>query len=58
MIHVFDEAFFLIAIVAMITENMSLSHFHGNLCEGKIPSSNHAANESRLSLKKKKESER
>ena len=46
------QAFFLLAIVAMITEKMSFSYFHGNLCQGKIPSSNHAAYQSKLSFKK------
>ena len=31
-IHVFDEALFLLAIVAMITEKMSFSYFHDELC--------------------------
>ena len=44
--------FFLLAIVAMITEKMYFSYFHGNLCQGKIPSSNHAAYQSRLTFKK------
>ena len=30
-IHVFDEIFFLLGIVAMITEKMSFSYFHGIL---------------------------
>ena len=50
--HVFDQAFFLLAINAMITEKMHFPYFHGNLCKRKIPSSNHAACQSRLSLKK------
>ena len=29
--HVFDEAFFLLLIDAMITEKMYISYFHGNL---------------------------
>ena len=31
-IHVFDEAFFLLAIVVMITEKMSFFYFHRNIC--------------------------
>ena len=50
MIHVFDEAFFLLEIVAMITEKMYFSYFYGNICQ--IPSSNYAVYQSRLSLKK------
>ena len=57
-IHVFDEAFFLLAIVAMITEKMSFSYFHGNLCQGKMSSSNHAAYQSRLSLRKMESTEK
>ena len=30
-IHVFDEAFFVLAIVAMIAEKVSFSYFHGNV---------------------------
>ena len=50
--HVFNEAFFLLAIVSLIIEKMSFSYVHGNLCQGKIPSSNYAAYHPRLSLKK------
>ena len=50
--RVFDEAFLLLAIVAMITEKMYFSYFHGNLCRRKIPSSNHVAYQSRQSLEK------
>ena len=50
--HVFDEAFFLLAIVAMIAEKLYCSYFHGNLCKRKIPSSNHVTYQSRLSLGK------
>ena len=31
-IHGFDEVFFLLAIIAMITEKISFSYFHGILC--------------------------
>ena len=31
-IHIFDQAFFLLAIVVMMTVKMSFSYFHGNLC--------------------------
>ena len=41
-IHVFDEAFFLLAIVTIITKKMSFSYFHGNLRQGKIFSSSYA----------------
>ena len=51
-IHIFDDLFLALAIVAMITENMSFSHFYGNPCYGKISLSNHAAYLSRLSLEK------
>ena len=34
-IRVFDEVFFLLAIVAMITEKMYFSYLHGNLLLGK-----------------------
>ena len=50
--HVFDEAFFLLAIVAMITEKMYFSYFHGNICKRKIPLLNHTAYQSSLSLEK------
>ena len=48
--HVFDKAFFLDAIIAMITEKKYFSYFHDNLCKRKITSSNHVAYQSRLSL--------
>ena len=41
-IHVFDETFFLLAIVTIITKKMSFSYFHGNLRQGKIFSSSYA----------------
>ena len=50
--NVSDEAFFLLAIVAMITEKTYFSYLHGSLCKRKIPSSNHATYQSRLSLEK------
>ena len=50
--HVSDQAFSLLAIVAVITEKMYISYFHGNLCKRKIPSWNHVAYQSRLSLEK------
>ena len=37
-IHVFDYAFFLLAIVAMIAEKIYFSYFYGNLSWGKISS--------------------
>ena len=40
-IHVFDEAFFLLAIVATITEKMSFFLFLWQPLLGKISSSNH-----------------
>ena len=51
-IHVFGDAFFLLTIVAMITEKMSFSDFYGKLCYGKISLTNYAACQSRLPLKK------
>ena len=50
--HVSDETFSLLAIVAMITEKMYFSYFYGNIYKRKIPSSNHAAHQSRLFLEK------
>ena len=50
--HDFDEVFFVFAIVAMVSEKMYFSYFRGNLFKRKIPSSNHAAYQSRLSLEK------
>ena len=48
----FDDAFFLLAIIAMITDKISFSYFYDSLCWGEISSSNYATYQSRLTLKK------
>ena len=49
----FDEAFFFLATVAMITENVSFSSLHCNHCRrNKFFNHNHAAYQSQLFLKK------
>ena len=51
-IHVFDEAFFFLATVAMVTENETFSSFHSKLCNrNKFFHHNHPAYQSQLSLK-------
>ena len=51
-IHVFDKAFFVLATVAMITENLTFASFHINHCnKNKFFRHNHAIYESKLSLK-------
>ena len=52
-VHVFDEAFLLLARVAMITKNVTFSSFYRNQCKAnKFFHDNHAAYQSKLSLKK------
>ena len=52
-IHIFDEAFFFVATVGMMTVKVIFSSFHSNHFKGKkCFHHNYAAYESKLSLKK------
>ena len=48
-IHVFDEAFFFLAKVAMITDRVDFSSFHIKYCKGiNFFQGNHAAHQSKV----------
>ena len=58
-IHDFDEAFFFLAAVAMITENVTFISFHCKHCkENKFFHHNHAPFQSKLSFKKWSQTEK
>ena len=51
MIYIFDELFFLIVTIALMTKKMYFSCLHGNHCQGnKFLQQNYAAYQSKISL--------